>query len=97
MVKDLKYYFGLEYPFTVRPLTEEEGGGYMVEFPDLPFCIGTGDTIEDAILDAKKAKEAWLEVSFEDGDEIPEPENMMRAVKIPGSLPQNVFGRRTEK
>jgi hypothetical protein len=24
-----------EYRFTVRPLTEEEGGGYLIEFPDL--------------------------------------------------------------
>lgn len=84
--KDLEYYLNLKYPFIVRPLTEEEGGGYAVEFPDLPFCIGTGNTIEEAIEDAQKAKNAWLEVSYEDGDEIPEPGSSKKAVKIPGDL-----------
>ena len=23
----------------LRPLTEEEGGGYLIEFPDLPDCM----------------------------------------------------------
>lgn len=25
-----------QYQFTVRPLSEEEGGGYLVEYPDIP-------------------------------------------------------------
>jgi antitoxin HicB len=34
-----------DYRFTVRPLTEEEGGGYlMIEFPDLPGCMSDGAT-----------------------------------------------------
>jgi antitoxin HicB len=28
-----------EYPFTIRPLTADEGGGYLIEFPDVPLCI----------------------------------------------------------
>jgi len=28
-----------EYRFTVRPLSEDEGGGYLIEFPDLPGCM----------------------------------------------------------
>ena len=26
------------YPFTVRKLTTENGGGYLVEYPDVPLC-----------------------------------------------------------
>jgi hypothetical protein len=37
------------YRFTVRPLPEEEGGGYLIEFPDLPGCMSDGETIEEAI------------------------------------------------
>jgi antitoxin HicB len=34
-----------EYPFTIRHLSKEEGGGYLIEFPDLPGCMSDGETI----------------------------------------------------
>ncbi len=49
-----------EYRFTVRPLSEEEGGGYLVEYPDLPGCMSDGETIEEAIVDAEDAKRCWI-------------------------------------
>jgi hypothetical protein len=30
-----------KYPFTIRPLTVEDGGGYLIEYPDLPAAIRT--------------------------------------------------------
>lgn len=38
-----------DYPFFVRPLNSDEGGGYYIEFTDLPGCISDGDTVEEAI------------------------------------------------
>jgi len=29
----------LKYPVTIRPLSKEEGGGYLAEFLDLPGCV----------------------------------------------------------
>jgi antitoxin HicB len=26
----------IDYPFEIRPLSKEEGGGYAITFPDLP-------------------------------------------------------------
>ena len=37
------------YRFTIRPLAEDEGGGYVIEFPGLPGCMSDGATIEQAI------------------------------------------------
>jgi hypothetical protein len=37
-----------QYHFTVRPLSKEEGGGYLVEYPDIPGCMSDGETIEAA-------------------------------------------------
>ena len=37
----------IEYPFTIRRLSKAEGGGWLVEFPDLPGCIADGETIEE--------------------------------------------------
>ena len=39
----------IKYPFEIRQLSEEEGGGYLISFPDLPGCISDGETIEEAI------------------------------------------------
>jgi hypothetical protein len=39
------------YRFTIRPLSEDdESGGYLIEFPDLPGCMSDGETIEQAIV-----------------------------------------------
>jgi len=71
--KNLDYYLNLEYPLIVKPLSQEDGGGWLVEFPDLKGCIGTGDNIPEATEDAMAAKEAWLEIALDNGKKIPEP------------------------
>ena len=38
-----------DYPFEVRPLTIEEGGGYFISYPDFDMCVSDGETIEEAI------------------------------------------------
>ncbi|MCI0397997.1 MAG: type II toxin-antitoxin system HicB family antitoxin [Chloroflexi bacterium] len=53
-----------KYPFEIRPLTEEEGGGYLISFPDFSECISDGETPEEAIqngLDALQETIAALE------------------------------------
>ena len=62
-----------EYRFAVRPLTEEEGGGYLVEFPDLPGCKSDGETIEEAIANGEDAKRCWIAAMKEAGRPIPRP------------------------
>ena len=63
----------LKYPITIRPLSKDDGGGYLAEFPDLPGCCATGDTIENALHEAEDAMKSWLSAAKEFGDEIPEP------------------------
>lgn len=89
MSKELNYYLRLTYPFTVRPDTDD--GGYIVEFPDLRYCVGTGDTIEEAINDAMTAQRDWIQAAFEAGIAIPEPRgneeyNGRITLRIPKSL-----------
>ncbi len=61
------------YPFLVRPLSKEEGGGYLVEFPDLPGVISDGETPEEAIHNGQDALAAALMTMQEFGDPIPKP------------------------
>jgi antitoxin HicB len=61
------------YPFLVRPLSKEEGGGYLVEFPDFPGVISDGETPEEAIRNGQDALAAALKTMQEFGDPIPKP------------------------
>jgi antitoxin HicB len=63
----------IDYPFEIRPLSKEEGGGYVITFPDLPGCRSDGATPEEAIKNGRDALESWLAVAREFGDKIPGP------------------------
>ena len=63
----------LAYPFTVRPLSADDGGGWLVEFPDLPGCMADGETPEEALREAEDALHSWLETARAHDDPIPPP------------------------
>jgi predicted RNase H-like HicB family nuclease len=44
-----------EYRVTIRPLSKDEGGGYLAEYPEIPGCMSDGETIEEAIANGKEA------------------------------------------
>ncbi|MBM3724891.1 MAG: type II toxin-antitoxin system HicB family antitoxin [Acidobacteria bacterium] len=56
-----------KYPFAVRPLPPEEGGGYLVEYQDIPGCMSDGETIAEAIANGREALRDCLEVFRESG------------------------------
>jgi antitoxin HicB len=70
-----------DYPFELRPLAAEEGGGWLISFPDLPGCISDGETPEEAVANGRDALAAWLQAARETGREVP----------IPGELPSGKF------
>ncbi len=52
------------YPFEIRALSEDDGGGFLISFPDFSECISDGETPEEAIrngLDALAETIAALE------------------------------------
>lgn len=81
----------LRYSALVRPLTKEEGGGYLVEIPELPGCMSDGETIEEALEEAEGAIESWIRTAKEFGDPIPDPSISKRysgqwRLRVPKSL-----------
>lgn len=62
-----------DYVLVIAPLPEEEGGGYVAVFPDLPGCMSDGDTPEEAAANARDAMNAWIQVQTERGIDIPLP------------------------
>jgi antitoxin HicB len=62
-----------DYPFEVQPLSNEDGGGFLITFPDLPGCVSDGDTLEETLHNGFDAVESWLRTAAEFGDPIPKP------------------------
>ena len=51
---------------------------YGVVVPDLPGCFSAGDTLDEAMANAKEAIELWLEVAIDDGMAVPEPQTLAK-------------------
>lgn len=87
-----------DYPFEIRPLTEEEGGGYLISYPDFNMCISDGDTIEEAIANGKEALQATIAALEAEGRPVPEPSstNTMSGkfvVRVPKTLHAQLANR----
>ncbi len=61
------------YPFAIRPLSEEDGGGFAIEYPDLPGCISDGETPEQALEHGRDAVKAYLLDCEKQGEPLPKP------------------------
>ncbi|NLV23332.1 MAG: type II toxin-antitoxin system HicB family antitoxin [Deltaproteobacteria bacterium] len=59
------------YPIAIEPGDETHAFGVVV--PDLPGCFSGGDTLEEAIENAKEAVALWIETALDNDREIPKP------------------------
>lgn len=50
----------VDYSYSVRPLTEEEGSGYLAEAVYLDECVAKGETIEEAVANLKAVITSYL-------------------------------------
>ncbi len=87
MKKNKAYYMALEYGIATRELKEEEGGGIVAYFTDLPFIAGDGESIAEAIEDAKSAFASYLDVALKQGDIIKEPSHLTKTKRINITIP----------
>jgi antitoxin HicB len=75
--KNLDYYLSLKYPFKVETISEEDGGGYMITYPDLYGCMSDGETIEEALINGEDASKAWIQTAYEKSIIVPEPNTVI--------------------
>lgn len=92
-MKTLEEYLNLPYRMEVTPDVEE--GGYVVSYPDLPGCLSSGETVEEACANARDALKAWLEAALEEGIPINLPDSIddysgQFKLRIPKSLHQSL-------
>lgn len=60
----------MRYPIAIEPGDKDHAFGVVV--PDLPGCFSAGDTLDEAIDNAKEAIDLWLETVIDDGGAVPE-------------------------
>jgi len=80
----------------LRPLTEEEGGGWLASFPDLPGCMSDGETPEEALRNATEAESAWLAANKKWGKTRAEKPARLVA-RLPRSVHHNLQERASEE
>jgi antitoxin HicB len=87
-----------EYPFTIRELTPAEGGGFLIEFPDLPGCMSDGETVEEAMANGFDAVKCWIAVAREKGREIPDSDDAEnQSGKWVQRVPRSLHARLTKQ
>ncbi len=70
------------YTVVLTPDSEEDG--YTVTVPALPGCITEGDTVEEALANAREAIACHLQGLALDGEPIPEEQHapLLTAVEV---------------
>ena len=81
-----------KYPVTLTP--DDDDGGFVVGFADIPEAITQGDTEAEALAAARDALESALDFYFEDKRAVPmpsKPKRGQRVVELPASLSAKVL------
>ena len=64
----------------------EPGVGYDVTVPDLPGCTSAGDSLDEALRNAKEAITLHVEAMIADGEPVPIPSTEAGPPFVPGAL-----------
>lgn len=88
------------YAHIVEPLSEEDGGGYLITFPDLPGCMSDGETPDEALKNGRDAFSAWMSARIHIGKPVPKPTRHGESAapvrlmqRLPRSLHANLVAR----
>ena len=73
------------YAHIIEPLSAEEGGGFLITFPDLPGCMSDGETEAEAIANGRDAFLCWVSAVADMDKTVPLP-TFRTAVTAPVEL-----------
>ena len=91
MSKDNKH---LEYPFEIRPMTADEGGGFLISYPDFSDCFLDGDTVEEALSNGQDALTATVDALKARALPVPAPNSGgVASGKFIARVPRTVHAR----
>jgi predicted RNase H-like HicB family nuclease len=55
----------------------EADAAFVVEVPELSGCMADGISYQEAVANAERIIEEWIEIAKEDGRPIPEPKGRL--------------------
>lgn len=55
----------------------ESDDAFVVEVPELPGCMSDGATYQEAVANAERVIQEWIETASEEGRPIPEPKGRL--------------------
>ena len=55
----------------------KEDNAFIVEVPELPGCMADGGTYEEAVTNAQRVIEEWIETAYTLGRQVPEPKGRL--------------------
>jgi antitoxin HicB len=61
------------YPFEIRPLSKEDGGGFLITYPDFTTCMSDGETVQEAIANGQQALAETIAALEEHAHPVPAP------------------------
>ena len=81
----------MKLPYRIEIIPDMEEGGYVIHCPELPGCLSSGESVEEAYENIMEAKKEWFESAIEEGITIPEPDSLQQysgqfKLRIPKSL-----------
>jgi len=82
-----------DYPFEIAPLPAEDGGGFLISFPDLPGCMADGATPEEALREGHDAFACWMAAHLADGRPVPTPQGGGEPGKFVQRVPKSLHGK----
>ncbi len=90
--KEIEKYMKLPYTIELIP---EEDGTYFVKVKELPGCMSTGDTAEEAVELIHEAMRGWFESTISRGLKVPLPDKAKKysgkfVVRVPKHLHQKL-------
>lgn len=90
------------YSHVISQIPKEDGGGFLITFPDLPGCMSDGKTEAEAVANGKDAFKAWVSARKDAGKAIPAPFYCPDTVpevsgKFVTRLPKTIHAKLTER
>ena len=70
------------YIVILKPTEYADETGYTVEVPALPGCITEGDTVPEALTNAREAIEAYIGSLYDRGLPIPSSHELITSVEV---------------
>ena len=87
-----------DYPFEIRPLTADEGGGFLISYPDFADCISDGETVEETLKNGQDALKATIATLKSKALPVPTPNSGgIASGKFVARVPKTIHAQLTTR